>query len=147
MVLLRGVKGAGYLPFQYLEKGLKGEGTIHASNGRKVKVIRDGDEFTFKINITFEGVVVENIPEISSIDQECLECIQEAVAKDVEGQCRQFLDLMQNDLKTDCIDINKYALAKWRRELTPVIDQEEFIQNARIEVKVDVKLVNTGEYL
>ncbi|MDD2619977.1 MAG: Ger(x)C family spore germination C-terminal domain-containing protein, partial [Syntrophomonadaceae bacterium] len=55
-----------------------------------------------------------------------------------------FVRMMQEELKVDCIDINKYAMAKWRKELTQIIDDEEFIQNAQINVQVKMHIRNTG---
>jgi hypothetical protein len=52
---------------------------------------------------------------------------------------------MQEEIKVDCIDISKYALAKNRRALEKEIDKPEFIQDANIQVKVKVHLGNTGE--
>jgi len=47
-------------------------------------------------------------------------------------------------IKVDCIDVSKYALAKWRYELTPTIDKG-FIENADINIEVEVNLQNAGE--
>ncbi|WP_054694148.1 Ger(x)C family spore germination protein [Syntrophomonas palmitatica] len=148
MMMLRGIKAKGYYPFQLQGDG-KGEqkGTVFIGNRRKVKVVRQGNQYTYYINIKLHGVVVEHLNHAQTLDQECVDCIERSIANKVEGECQRFLAKMQNELKTDCIDINKYALAKWRRELTPVIDSEEFIQNARIEVKAEVALENAGESL
>jgi len=147
MMMLRGMKAQGYYPFQTAVNGQKVRGTIFVSNKRKVKVIRQEEQYTYFVNIKIGGVIVENLNHPRSIDQECMACIENSVSRNIEGECQRFLSMMQNELKTDCIDINKYALAKWRRELTPVIDQEDFIQKARIKVKVEVKLENSGEIL
>lgn len=145
MMMLRGMKAQGYYPFETRFKGKKQWGTTYVSNKRQVKVIRQGNQYTYVIKIELNGAIVEHLNHPISIDQQCMACIENSVARSVEGECQRFLNKMQNDLKTDCIDINKYALAKWRRELTPVIDQKEFIQNAKIKVKVEVKLENSGE--
>lgn len=147
LMMLRGMKAQGYYPFEVQEEGRKERGTIYIANARKVKVTRQGDQYTYTIDIKIEGIIVEHLGHMGNIDKECMDCVEESVARSIEGECRRFLNSMQNDLKTDCIDINKYALAKWRRELTPVIDQDEFIQNAKIEVRARVHLENAGEIL
>lgn len=147
MMMLRGMKAQGYYPFEAQLNGRKERGTVYVSNKRKVKVIRQGDQFTYYINIKIGGIIVEELNHSQKLDQECMDCIEKSIARSIEGECQRFLDQMQNQLKTDCIDINKYALAKWRKELTPVIDQDEFIQKAVIKVKVEVQLENAGEIL
>lgn len=147
LMMLRGMKSQGYYPFVLQRDGRQERGTIYIGNARKVKVARQGDQYTYSIEMKIDGIIVEHLDHVASIDKECMACVEDSVGRSIEGECRQFLDKMQNDLKTDCIDINKYALAKWRRELTPVIDQEEFIKNAKIEVKVKVHLENAGESL
>ncbi|MGE5391514.1 MAG: Ger(x)C family spore germination protein [Deltaproteobacteria bacterium] len=147
LMMLRGSPGQGYYPFELQREGKKEWGTVYIGNARKVKVTRQGNQYTYSVNIKLSGSIVEYINHPENLDKECLACVEDSIARSVESECRRFLDKMQNELKTDCIDINKYALAKWRRELTPVIDQEEFIQNAKINVKVEVELENAGETL
>jgi len=147
LMMLRGLKAQGYYPFVLQEKGQEERGTIFVGNSRKVKIKRQGDEFTYLINIKIQGIIVEHLNHPQSLDRECMACIEDSVARSIEGECWRFLDKMQNELKTDCIDINKYALAKWRRELTPIIDREEFIEQAQIKVQVEVHLENAGEVL
>jgi hypothetical protein len=65
--------------------------------------------------------------------------------RQLQDQFETFIAKMQNDFKVDCIDISKYALAKNRRDLEKEIDRPEFIQNANIQVKVNVHLENTSE--
>jgi len=80
----------------------------------------------------------QNTPEV-------LATIEQQIAADVAKDCRAFLKRMQKEWKVDCIDISKYALAKWRKELTPEIDKDEFIEKADIKVNVEVQILNTGE--
>ncbi|NLX02178.1 MAG: hypothetical protein GXY40_06580, partial [Syntrophomonadaceae bacterium] len=71
--------------------------------------------------------------------------IEKTVEQQVRTQCETFINKMQEEIKVDCIDISKYALAKNRRALEKEIDKPEFIQNANIQVQVKVHLENTGE--
>ena len=63
----------------------------------------------------------------------------------MKSQCEAFINKMQEEIKVDCIDISKYALAKNRRALEKEIDNPEFIQYANIQVEVKVHLKNIGE--
>lgn len=146
LVMLRGLKSQGYVPYKLEKDGqLLDEGTVFLKNSRKVKVIRQQDNYIFNINIKLGGVLVESTKG-KKIDEEYLKQIENAISRDIAGQGRQFIAQMQNEMKIDCIDINKYALAKWRRELQTSIDSD-FIENASIKVKVEVHLENTGELI
>lgn len=146
LVMLRGLKSQGYVPYKLEKDGqLLDEGTVFLKNSRKVKVIRQQDNYIFNINIKLGGVLVESTKG-KKIDDKYLKQIENAISRDIAGQGMQFIAQMQNEMKIDCIDINKYALAKWRRELQTTIDSD-FIENASIKVKVEVHLENTGELI
>jgi hypothetical protein len=51
---------------------------------------------------------------------------------------------LQEEPRIDAIEITPYALAKWRQEITPQLEQS-FIEDVLINVDVEVKLQNTGE--
>lgn len=145
LCLLRGLKGKGYLPFCLEEEGQPpGRGTVLAANGRSVDVSRNGDNYVFTIKIKLQGRLDEHSCS-RLLDQQHLSAIEQAIEKDISQECRDFVRQMQEELKVDCIDISKFALAKWRKELTSVIDDEEFIQNAQINVQVQMHIKNTGK--
>ncbi|ABO51731.1 hypothetical protein Dred_3229 [Desulforamulus reducens MI-1] len=70
-----------------------------------------------------------------------------AIKNQVEHDCALFIQKMQEEFKTDCIDITKYTLAKWRHELQDKVDQEEFIQNATIIVMWMYTFITLGKGL
>jgi hypothetical protein len=70
--------------------------------------------------------------------------IEDQIASDVKKDCEEFIRKMQEEYKVDCIDISKYALAKWEKDLLDRIDMD-FIENVTIQVNVKMKLVNVGE--
>jgi len=51
---------------------------------------------------------------------------------------------LQEEPRIDAIEITPYAVAKWRQEITPQLEQS-FIEDVLINVDVEVKLQNTGE--
>lgn len=139
--LLRGIKSQGFLPFML--EGEK-EGTVFVHNDRQVKVEARGDSCRFKIKILLTGII-EEYPNRQLIDSSKLKKIEDSLAQNIKQDCEQFVQVMQEELQVDCIDVSKYALARWRKELKNVVDRPEFISNADIQVDVKVSLKDAGE--
>jgi hypothetical protein len=78
-------------------------------------------------------------------DPEKLKEIEDQVASTVTRDAYRFIEKMQDQYSFDCLDLNRYALAKWRAELEDTIDDPRFIKNATIRVKVKVKIQCIGE--
>jgi len=146
LFLLRREKGQGRIPFIVIKNEKQVDtGTVEVTNSGKVRVEPVGDDFIFDIKIKLTGTLIEHENEESLQKQpERLQDIEQTVAADIEQDCRDFIKKMQEELKVDCIDINKYALAKWRNELEDQIDND-FIEKVKINVEVEVHLKNTGE--
>ncbi len=144
--LLRNCKGQAYLPFLISREGeILDRGTVFAANDRQVKVKREGGQLVYSITITLEGDLIEHEARNDLLqDRDYLALIEEQIAADIEDECRIFLQMMQEDFKLDCIDISKYALAKWRGELIDSIDQG-LIEKAKIDVDVEVHIQNIGD--
>ena len=145
LVMLRGIPSTGNLPFILNKEGKMSDiGSINVNNKRKVKVERNGDNFTFTISITLAGHLAEHSSEdLFTQNEELRTEIEDQVASDVTEGCNKFIKKMQDQYKVDCIDISKYALAKWRNELEDKVDKN-FIENVDIKVDVKVKLENVG---
>ena len=148
LVLLRGGRGKGRIPFIINKDGKKvDEGTVDVKSSRKVKVIREGNNFTFFITVKLQGRLMEHYSQRFIIDEKpniTGEEIERAVKKAIEKDCREFVKKMQEEFKVDCLDITKYALAKWRNELRDKVE-EDFIENVDIVVDVDVAIKEIGE--
>lgn len=149
LVLLRGIKARGAVPFKVqTADGKVMSGTATLKNSRKVKVQRSDGKYRFEITVKLEGMLAEQ--SLSGLimikDQKTVEMIENAVAREIEGDLQRFIQKMQNSYEVDCIDITRYALAKWRREIKDQVGSE-FIKNADINVKVKVHLKNVGEVL
>ena len=144
LVLLRGLKERSYLPFFAETDGILHRGTVLVDNSRKVQYSRSNQGHRFVITIKLQGTLEEHSHQIP-VDETHLQEIERTIEKQVAAQCERFIDMMQNELKLDCIDISKYALAKERKTLSRQIDNPDFIKNADIRVKVKVHLKNTGE--
>lgn len=144
LVLLRGLKGRSYLPFSKKQDRMYHRGAVLVSNSRKVQYYQNGQGHNFLITIKLKGALGEHSHQVP-ITAEHLKEIEKTVEQQVKNQCETFINKMQKEIKVDCIDIAKYALAKNRRALEKDIDSPEFIQNANIQVKVKVHLKSIGE--
>ncbi|MEN6325167.1 MAG: Ger(x)C family spore germination protein [Syntrophomonas sp.] len=149
LTMLRGIKASGNIPYIIKQDGQivdKGSVDVSSCGGRKVKVNRNGDQFSFLITICLEGNLVEHqFNNNFTQNPDLRKMIENQIASDVKSDCTKFIEKMQQEYKVDCIDISKYILAKWRKEFKNQVDQEGFIENVEIKVKVKMKLKNVGE--
>lgn len=142
LAFLRGIGTQVYMPFILEDENAQGAALM--TNKRKVTVERQDDRFIFKVQVILEGVITEH-PAAQTMDIVRVKMIEDYIAGQVERNCRDIIKTMQSEWKVDCIDISKYALSKWRRELEDRVDDEQFIQNAEIQVEAKVKIYNSGE--
>lgn len=144
LVLLRGEEGCcGFIPFTVRKDGKEiDKGTVEVKSKRKVKVDKEGDRFVFYIKLKIEGRLVEHyaLDRLILEDEKCISDIEKAMEEKIEKDGLKLINRMQNEWKVDCIDITKYALAKWRGEIKDMVEEEAFIQNANIKLKVEVDI-------
>ena len=143
---LRGVNVEGFLPFKVVSKDQSVcEGSVKIKNSRKVKVSREGDHFTFNLDVKLKGDLVEYFYRACPDDKSSLlKDIENSIKLDIEKQCMDFLKKMQKEYKIDCIDITRYARAKWHRDIIDEIDHG-FIEDVSINVNVNVDIFRKGE--
>jgi uncharacterized protein (DUF3084 family) len=110
----------------------------------KVQYYQNEQGHNFIITIKMDGTLQEHSHQLP-VTEKHLQEIEKTIEQQLQTQCETFINKMQEEIKVDCIDILKYALAKNRRALEKEIDNPEFIHNANIQVKVKVHLENTGE--
>ncbi|MBU3145105.1 Ger(x)C family spore germination protein [Clostridium sp. CF012] len=114
---------------------------------RKVKCYKQGDKYSFIIDLSFTGTVSNNemyIDMIKNIDKQ--KEFEKDMAKSTEKECYDFIKIMQNEYKIDCISFGREAAAKYGRQKG--IDWNEVVSNADIKVNVVVKvdLQGRGDY-
>jgi len=145
LVLLRGLKCNGFIPFVIEQDGEKvDEGTVVVSNTRKVKAGYEDGRVTFRIDISLKGSLLEHSsPEL--VDETRLREIQETVSQTIASDCRRLIQKMQEDIGVDFIDITKYAKAKWGSEIRNQIEGDDFIEDVRIVVNVKTSIVQLGQ--
>lgn len=145
--LLRGDNPKGYLTYIFQKDGqMEDKGTVYIRGSRKVKVQRQGDEYYFKIKLILNGTLVEHSDNISMLEEPGhLGEIEKQLETNTENECRSLIAKMQHVYGIDCIDISRYALAKWRPELINVIEDRDFVENMKIDLEVKVQIKHTGE--
>ncbi len=149
LMLLRGCGCTGYLPYRMEQNGLPyDEGTLRMRSRRKVRVEKDASgvwHFTLRIYLTGSIMERERIFRVQEYTPGAIAALERQVAEQVQRELTDFITWMQQDLRCDCIDIARFALAKERRGLEGVIDTPEFIRRAKITVETEVKIQNWGE--
>lgn len=148
LVMLRGIEASGNIPYIIKKDGqILDKGSVNVCcGGRKVKMDCNGDKFSYLITVYLKGSLIEHEFNKNFIQNPDLhKMIENQIAADTKSDCMKFIEKMQQEYKVDCIDINKYILAKWRKEFQNQVDQSGFIENLDIKVKVKMKLKNVGE--
>ncbi|SHG90086.1 germination protein, Ger(x)C family [Thermosyntropha lipolytica DSM 11003] len=144
LILLRGEEGCcGFIPFVVKKDGkVIDKGTVEINSKRKVRVQREGEKFIFYIKLKITGRLVEHYATNRLIleDKNCIKDIEKALAGQIKKEGVKLIHRMQDEWRVDCLDITKYALAKWRKEIKDVVEEETFVKNAdiRLEVEVDI---------
>jgi hypothetical protein len=141
LILLRGQAARGTLSFQ-LEEGMSG--AVEVANRRQVSVTSpEPGRYDFALHVVLRGSVTHlTRPAGTSVS---LDQVERSLEQDLRQDMERFVRWMQQDLKADCIDISRYAMAKWKTDLADKIYDETFIGQASIRVSVDVQLKNYGE--
>lgn len=110
---------------------------------RKVRCNKQGDKYSFNVDLMFIGTVINNEMYIG-IEKEISKKkeFEKDMAKTIEKECYDFLNIMKNDYKVDCISLGKIAAAKYGRQKK--IDWDTVVCNADIKVNVKVKVDSQG---
>ena len=144
-VMLKGIKGSGTLSFP-IKQGDEIIDSISAvlTNKRKVKVKNEGDYYRIDITIKLTGEVVEHSKQVPFEDgKDILELGEKSLEEIIKRRAEAFVERTQKEIKTDTLGVAKYIKAFTRWKLSKA-DIDEIIQNARINVNVEVKFTDTG---
>jgi Ger(x)C family germination protein len=114
---------------------------------RKVRCYKQGDKYSFNIDLTLTGTIINNemyddiISDINTKKE-----FEKEMAKSIEKQCDDFIKVMKSDYKIDCIALGREAAAKYGRQKG--IDWNEVVSSAdiKVNVKVKVELQGRGDY-
>ena len=122
------------------------EVSITASNKRKVKFHRLGDEYYFDLTISLQGDLVGHKNHANKVDKKFINLIEKNIKEDIERRSQEFINKMQNDWKLDCIDLTKYPLAQERQTLIKT-NFSDLMQHFHINVTVKVKIKGYGDII
>lgn len=117
------------------------------SGKRKVKCYKQGDKYSFNIDLSFTGTVTNNEMYVDMMkDINKRKEFEKDMAKSLEKQCDDFIKIMKSEYKVDCISLGREAAAKYGRR--KAIDWDEVVSSADINVNVKVKaeLQGRGDY-
>lgn len=147
-VMLRGVSGRGTLSFPVKE----GDETIDSisavlKNKRKVKIKNEGDYYTIDITIKLTGGVVEHFKQVPFEDgRDILKLGEKSLEEIIKKRAEMLVEKTQKELKCDTFGVANYIKAFTRQKLSKA-DIDKIIQNAHINVLVEVTLKDTGDKL
>ncbi len=117
------------------------------SGTRKVKCSKHGDKYSFNIDISLTGTSICNEMYSDMLkDINIKKQFEKDMAKSLEKQCNDFIKIMKQDYKIDCIDLGREAAAKFGRQKN--INWNEVISDSDISVNIKVKvdLQGRGDY-
>ncbi|MFT5875542.1 MAG: Ger(x)C family germination protein [Clostridium sp.] len=131
-----------------LQKNSKEYIDLNAKVGkRKVKCYKQGEKYSFIIDLTFTGTVINNEMYVGMMDDiNKTKEFEKDMAKSIEKECDDFIKVMKSDYKIDCLGLGREAAAKFGRQ--KLIDWNEVVSSADIKVNVKVKtdLQGRGDY-
>jgi len=109
---------------------------------RKVKCIKEGEKYSFMINLDLTGSLITNQLYKLSLNLSNKNKIEEALAENVKKSADNFIEKMKNEIKVDCLELGREAAAKYGRR--KVEDWDKVISDSNIKVKVTVHINNYG---
>jgi len=117
------------------------------SDKRKIECNKRGDKYSFKIDLSLKGTIVDNEMFVDMIkDIKAKKKFEKDMEKSIEKQCNDFIFVMKNNYNTDCIGLGREAAAKYGRQ--KVLDWNKVVcsSDIKVNVKVIVDLQGRGDY-
>jgi Ger(x)C family germination protein len=110
---------------------------------RKVNCEKINGNYKFNIDLNFQGKVVNNTLYKDLLENEkTLEKYTTELEAETQKRCNEFIYKMQNEYKTDCLELGRDAAATFGRNKE--IDWDDIVCNSKIIVNVKVKIDNLG---
>ncbi|MBU3143663.1 Ger(x)C family spore germination protein [Clostridium sp. CF012] len=120
----------------------------YGESKRKVRCEKINGKYKFTIDIEFKGTIVNNtMYKDFMINPKTVEKYSHELEEQTKKRCNEFINKMQNQYKTDCLELGRNAAATFGRN--PEIDWDNIVCNAEIivNVKVKVKDLGRGQFL
>jgi len=110
---------------------------------RKVHSEKTNGKYKFNIDLEFTGTVINNTLYNDFMkNPKTIEKYYHELEAETEEKCNAFINKMQNEYKTDCLELGRDAAAAFGRN--PETDWNNIVCNAEIIVNVKVKVNNLG---
>ena len=140
MNMLRENKVTGLIT---LKEGSRAYLNFYAMSSRKVTCKKEGDKYTFYIDLKLIGDVISNTayPNLAN-NSEDKKRLEDDINVVVEKMCNEFIDKMKNEYKVDCLDLGRVAAAKYGRKTG--VDWNEIIRKSEIKVTVKASIDRMG---
>lgn len=117
--------------------------SYYGKTKRKVRCEKKEDEYTFFIDLSLTGEIIENelFPDMRT-NKKIMKEFEEKLSKQVEKNSYDFIDKMQKDYKVDCLELGRVAAATFGRHTN--VDWDEIVSKSNIKVNVNVKVIRMG---
>jgi Ger(x)C family germination protein len=126
-----------------IQKNSKEYIDYYAKCTRKIKCTRENGGYNFDISLKLSGEVIANeLDKKASEDEEERSKLEKEMAEKIEESCSKLLKIMQEDYKTDLLELGRVAAAKYGRDTG--IDWNEAVADSNIKVKAEVKIEKQG---
>lgn len=127
-----------------LQKDSKHYINYYAKCNHRIECYKNNGKYKFVVNLNFAGDIVSS-PSNQSIQNDNSEVLkfEEEMQESVKKQCGDFIQVMKNNYKVDCLNLGKYAVAKYGRHTGT--DWNNVVCNSEIDVKVKVKVQRMGK--
>jgi len=144
MNIMRSDEGFGILTLQYESSSYI---NLNAASKRKVQCIKTEKGYDFNITLLIDGQIASNTTnENLSINPENIVKLEKEFQAQVKKQCEEFISKMQNELKTDCLELGNVAASKYGRRKGIVWNKEVVDANIKVEVKVKISENGRGDF-
>lgn len=117
--------------------------TYYCKSKRKVRCIKKDDKYTFYIDLSLKGEILENSLYKDLISNpKTMNKFKAELSEQVKKQCNEFILKMQNEYEFDCLQLGQIAVAKYGRHSG--VDWDEIVSNSDINVNVKIEVTSTG---
>lgn len=130
-----------------IQKSSKEYVDFYAKSKRKVSCVKKEDGYIFNIDIKLSGdVISNNIYYDFSNSPDKIEAFEKEMSDKIEKMCKEFISKMQNQYKTDMLELGRVAAAKYGRNSG--VDWNEIVSKSKINVSVNttIKKFGRGDY-
>ncbi|MEA4826960.1 MAG: Ger(x)C family spore germination protein [Clostridium sp.] len=120
---------------------------LYAHSKRKVKCKKVGDKYSFTIDLMIKSDIIQNeIYSKALEDPRAIKELEEDAKEEVEKMCNNFIKKMQEEIKIDCLELGREAVAKYGRKTG--IDWNKAICEAdiKVNVKLTIDRIGRGRY-